>query len=111
VTELAIDPQARLGDEDERLVYRAAVEALRNVHRHAHASHVSVTLTTGDDRVRLEVADDGEGFSSEERAQRREEGHVGLTLIEELAVRSGASVDVRSTPGEGTTFALELPRR
>ena len=64
-----------------------------------------------DDATRLEVTDDGQGFSPEEREHRREQGHVGLSLLEELAARSGAELDVRSAPGAGTTFALELPRR
>ena len=34
---------------------------------------------------RLVVRDDGAGFSHEERERRREEGHVGLSLLEELA--------------------------
>ncbi len=52
--------------------------------------------------MRLEVADDGAGFAPEERERRREEGHVGLSLLEELAVSAGGRLDVRSAPGEGT---------
>jgi signal transduction histidine kinase len=109
-TTLVIDPDAALGEEDERLVYRAAAEALRNVERHAQASRVEVSLRPADGAVRLEVADDGIGFSPEERGRRREEGHVGLSLLEELASHGGATVEVRSAPGAGTTFALEVPR-
>jgi two-component system nitrate/nitrite sensor histidine kinase NarX len=61
--------------------------------------------------VRLEVVDDGVGFTPAQRADRRDDGHVGLSLLEELAARAGAAVEVRSTPGAGTTFALEVPRR
>jgi signal transduction histidine kinase len=57
----------------------------------------------------LEVVDDGAGFAPAERERRRDEGHVGLSLLEELAARAGGRLDVRSAPGEGTTFALELP--
>ena len=60
-------------------------------------------------RVRLVVADDGAGFGPDDRERRREEGHVGLSLLEELAARAGGRLDVRSAPGEGTTFELELP--
>jgi len=108
-TELTVDPAIDLDDEAERVVYRAAAEALRNVQRHARASRVRVAVTTNGDHVLLEVADDGAGFAPGERERRREEGHVGLSLLEELAARAGGRVDVRSAPGEGTTFALELP--
>jgi signal transduction histidine kinase len=110
-TGLSIDPDCRLSGDDERLVYRAAAEALRNVERHAKATSVEIALRSEGGRLRLEVADDGVGFSPEHRDRRREEGHVGLTLLEGLAEHEGASLDVRSTPGAGTTFALEVPRR
>ena len=109
-TSLSIE-SAPLTEDDERLVYRAAAEALRNVERHAHATAVAVSLGTQDGVTRLVVRDDGAGFSPEERERRRGEGHVGLSLLEELAARAGAQVEVRSAPGEGTTFALEMPHR
>jgi signal transduction histidine kinase len=111
VTELDVEPGVTLGEEDERLVYRAAAEALRNVDRHARATRVAVALRESGTTVRLEVVDDGAGFAAEERSRRREDGHVGLALLEDLAGRAGATVAVRSTPGAGTTFALEMPRR
>ena len=110
-TDLSIDPGSELREADEQLVYRAAAEALRNVDRHADATHVSVALRAVGEAVRLEVVDDGVGFTTEQRAERRDEGHVGLSLLEELAARAGAVVEVLSTPGAGTTFALEVPRR
>lgn len=109
--DLSIAPDAGLGEADERLVYRAAAEALRNVERHAGATRVSVALAAGENAVRLEVVDDGVGFTEARRSARRDDGHVGLSLLEELAARAGAAVEVRSTPGAGTTFALEVPRR
>jgi signal transduction histidine kinase len=61
--------------------------------------------------MRLVIADDGSGFSPERRAQRAAEGHVGLSLLEELARQAGGRLDVRSADGEGTTVELEVPRR
>jgi len=108
-TGLTVTPGVSLDEEGERLVYRAAAEALRNVQRHAHATRIRVEVTTSGDHVRLEVADNGEGFEPTERERRREEGHVGLSLLEQLAERAGGRLDVRSAPGRGTMFALELP--
>ncbi len=110
-TTLEIDSEIDLGEDDERLVYRAAAEALRNVERHARATRVVISLRPAGDAVRVEVVDDGVGFSPEERDRRRGEGHVGLSLLEELTAHAGGSLTVRSTPAVGTTFALEVPRR
>jgi signal transduction histidine kinase len=108
-TSLTVDPALRLDEDTERIVYRAAAEAVRNVERHADANRVAVAVAERDDHVRLVVVDDGVGFGPDDRERRREEGHVGLSLLEELAVRSGGRLAVRSAPGHGTTFELELP--
>ena len=53
----------RLPQDIELLFYRAASEALRNVERHADASHVRVGVSSAQDGVaRLEVVDDGVGL-------------------------------------------------
>ena len=108
---LDLGPGIELSDEDERLVYRAAAESLRNVERHARATHVAVALRSTAAGVELQVADDGVGSTAEERRRRAENGHVGLSLIEELASSSGGALALRSAPGDGTTVTLELPGR
>jgi signal transduction histidine kinase len=83
-------------------------EALENVHRHAQADRVTVTLAGGDGgSVRIEVADDGLGFLV------REDGgspphHFGLTGMHERAAEAGAHLRVTSQPGRGTRVVLEL---
>lgn len=109
-TDLTVAAGLGLDDDVERIVYRAAAEALRNVEWHAGAHRVAVAVELEGDGVQLVVADDGVGFGPGDRERRRVEGHVGLSLLEELAVRAGGRLDVRSSPGEGTTFELELPR-
>jgi two-component system, NarL family, sensor kinase len=109
-TTLDVDGDLELSDDAERLVYRAAGEAVRNAERHARASRLSVRLAAEDGRVRLEVEDDGVGFTPAERARRRAEGHVGLSLLEELAEQLGGGLQLRSRPGEGTRLVLEVPR-
>ena len=99
----------RLPQETELLFYRAVSEALRNVERHAGASHVRVAVSSADGTARLEVVDDGAGFTAELRDASRAEGHVGLSLLEELVTRVGGHLDVVSRPGAGTSFVMEVP--
>lgn len=101
----------RLDPEQRALVFRAAQEAVRNVVAYSGASHVRVTLRPEGPVLRLEVTDDGTGFDQETRAERAKEGHMGLTLLQELARMSGAMLDVRSSPGAGTTVQLDVPIR
>lgn len=103
--------EAALGEETELLFYRAAGEAIRNVEHHAGARNLSVEVARANGRARLAVVDDGAGFTEADRERSRSEGHVGLSLLEELASRVGGTLEVRSSPGQGTSFVLEVPER
>ena len=98
-----------LPDDVERLFYRAAGEAVRNVRRHAGASKVSIRVSCDNGLAQLEVVDDGAGFTAAQRERSRADGHVGLSLLEELAAQRGGRLDVASAPGAGTSFVLEVP--
>ena len=52
----------RLSSSAELSIFRIAQEALRNVERHAGASHVTVKLGYQAHAVRVTVTDDGKGF-------------------------------------------------
>jgi signal transduction histidine kinase len=99
-----------LAPETEALVFRAAREAIRNVLEHADAVQVAVRVTSANGSVRLTVADDGSGFDAEELERRRKEGHVGLSLLEELVAHENARLVIDSQPGRGTSIVLEAPR-
>jgi two-component system NarL family sensor kinase len=109
-TELHVDDRAAAGSNGDPLVYRTAREALRNVQDYAQADSVRIEVTRPEpDVTRLVVTDNGKGFTEEDRAQRKEEGHVGLTLLESLVRQSSGTLEVRSEPGKGTTVELEVP--
>ena len=109
--ELRVDGEDRLDADTQALVYRVAQEAVRNVIAYADASTVSVEVDVVDSTARLLVADDGRGFGPATREQRRAEGHLGLSLVEELAAQAGGSLTVDSSEGGGTRVRLEAPLR
>jgi signal transduction histidine kinase len=106
---VAIDGAERLDREREALVYRVAQEAVRNVIAYADADSLQVELRVEDGVARLVVSDDGRGFDPGMRTRRLAEGHLGLSLVEELARQSGGSLQVSSSEGEGTRVVLEVP--
>jgi signal transduction histidine kinase len=108
-TELHVDDGTLAGSERDALIYRVAREALRNVKKHADARSVRMDVTHADGGARLVVADDGRGFSAEDRDRRADDGHVGMTLLQDLVSQSGGRLSVRSVPGQGTTVELEVP--
>jgi len=96
----------------EAALYRIAQEALQNVMKHAEASSVLVVLSSSDDGVRLVVADDGRGFDDEAVSAGAEDRHsYGLIGIRERAELIGATLNLVSRPGTGTTVEVLVGRR
>jgi len=80
-------------------------EALSNVRKHARATQVWLDLQQQPE-WRFEVRDDGIGFAADDGPL--DETHVGLRIMMERAERIGASLEVLSTPGRGTSIVLSL---
>jgi signal transduction histidine kinase len=86
-------------------IYRIAQEALRNIGRHAKASIVQVSLASKDGGLLLAVTDNGRGF--EPGVQTRPSlGHASMR--ERIRVLGGR-LEIRSTPGRGTTIVAWVP--
>jgi signal transduction histidine kinase len=90
----------------DRELLRIAQEALHNALRHAGARCIAVRVSSEDGRLVLEVHDDGAGFDPADRQLRSR--RLGLTSMEERAARVGGRLEVRSSPGSGTTVRLEV---
>jgi two-component system, NarL family, sensor histidine kinase DevS len=87
-------------------LFHIAQEALANVAKHAHAGRTNVHLWTTNERVLLEVADNGKGFDVESTAMTL--GH-GLSNMRSRAHKVGGEVEISSEPGEGTTVLAWVP--
>jgi signal transduction histidine kinase len=109
--EVEVDPELVMSTEVEQLVFRAAQESIRNVTTHAEAGHVAIGVSGEDGQVTLRVSDDGRGFDADELAGRRDQGHMGLLMLGDLARSAGGELRITSRPGAGTTVELEVPAR
>jgi signal transduction histidine kinase len=101
----------RLEPEIETVLYRVVQEALTNVAKHAKARNVSVSLGADDDRVDMQVQDDGVGFDAEEASGMVGNGHFGLAGMRERVELAAGTYHLRSTPGSGTLIQVRVPRR
>ena len=91
----------------EEEVLRIAAESLANSCRHSAATEILVQLHYDPATLRLNVRDNGCGFSPE--SAQRMEGHYGLRGMQERATSLGASLAVNSSPEQGATVTLLLP--
>ncbi len=100
--ELRCVPDGRFADPVEATTYFLVSEALANVAKHADASHASVAVRRGVDRLEIEVSDDGSGGASIE-------GGTGLRGLADRVAAVGGRMDLRSAPGAGTMVLAEIP--
>jgi signal transduction histidine kinase len=93
--------------------FRILQETLSNAHRHGQARRVRVRLSEDGDGTALEVRDDGKGFDPD-AVQRRKPGmplaRFGLHGMRDRAQILGGTFEAVSTPGEGATIRVFLPR-
>ncbi|MDQ3684457.1 MAG: ATP-binding protein [Acidobacteriota bacterium] len=78
---------------------------------------LTIRLSNGQGHARVEIADTGRGIAPENISQifepyfsTKETGTgLGLAIVKKAVEDHGGAISVRSAPGEGTTFTVELP--
>ncbi|WP_204138666.1 GAF domain-containing protein [Halomicronema sp. CCY15110] len=85
---------------------RIGQEALTNALKHAQAQTITIDLTYEDDRILLQICDDGMGFVPP-RTLDPLNGGFGLVGMYERCDRIGAQLSLTSTPGQGTQILVE----
>jgi signal transduction histidine kinase len=106
--ELAVRGSGEPDAAVQRELFRIAQEALQNALKHAGASRIGVELDLNPAGTRLTVVDDGAGFDPSDPRVRSQ--HLGVTVMAERARAVGGRLDLRSSPGAGTTVAVEVAR-
>ncbi|MES2331237.1 MAG: ATP-binding protein [Bacteroidota bacterium] len=84
-------------------VYRMVQEVLNNVVKHSGADKVSIHIFKEDDEVHIKVSDNGKGFVKSSAGFKP---GIGLSSIQQRALMIGATADISSIPGTGTTVNL-----
>jgi two-component system phosphate regulon sensor histidine kinase PhoR len=116
------EPSVALADEDK--LRQVLVNLLDNAIKYSpDGGDVAIELAGGHGRVRLTVRDWGLGIPVGEQERIFEKFYrldpaltrgvggsgLGLFISRELVVRMGGSLTVRSQPGEGAAFVVDLP--
>ena len=98
------DVPANLPKQVATNLYRITQEALRNIAKHAGRTHAKITLEGSDNRLRLEIADFGEGFDTHQSR-----AGLGLISMEERARVVNGTLNVQSALGRGATVIVDVP--
>jgi len=106
------DEGERLATDIESNLYRIAQEALNNVAKHAGASRASVLLDRRGSDAFLIIEDNGRGFDlTRARTARSSHAGMGLVGIEERCALVGATLQLETAPGKGSTLFVRVPAR
>jgi signal transduction histidine kinase len=89
------------------VLFHICQEALANIAKHAKAKQVEISLWSTDERVLMEIHDNGRGFEMEKMSVTI--GH-GLANMQTRARSVGGDVDISSVISEGTTVLAWVPR-
>lgn len=100
IDDVDVDPDAAIA------LFRVVQEGLTNVTKHAEATRVVVRLYRDDDRVCVEVEDNGRGFDKRTQADPRS---VGLVGMQERADALDGEFRIHGSDGGGTRIVFAVP--
>ena len=100
ISELKLDSQQSVA------LYRILQESLTNIAKHAKATRVNIKLGMNDDKLVLEIKDNGIGFKTALKSKPNSYGLLGMK--ERVYLLEGILI-ISSHPGEGTSVKVEIP--
>lgn len=120
-----------ISPELDSVEYEGSAELLSHVWRNLLSnaikfapdhSELQINLRREAEQIVVEIIDEGPGMDEETAARifdkfyqgdtsHKSEGNgLGLSIAKRAAVLCGGTIDVQSTPGQGCTFTVKLPR-
>ncbi len=100
----------RLNPLVESTIFAIVEEAVGNARKHSGAENIWIELERSDRLLLVSVKDDGVGFDVDNvKASYHQRASLGLLNMQERADLIDASLDISSTPGEGTAVSFAVP--
>lgn len=101
----------RLTTDKEIILLRMCQEILNNIVKHADAKNIDINITYGILAFRIEIKDDGKGFSvAAVSVDPDKQDSNGLRNLRNRAEVINAELIINSQPGAGTTITIDLPK-
>lgn len=102
------DRLEELDSDRKTVIYRIVQEGLNNVIKHAHATRVEIALRGSPQDARLELSDNGRGFTLGARPESAPQ-QLGLLGLAERVRLVGGEFVVASLPARGTVLRATIP--
>lgn len=99
-------PNLELSMQKSVALFRILQESLTNVVKHANATSVTILLFSENDKLILEIGDNGVGMDLNKRHKHDSFGLIGMK--ERMFILDG-ELKISSQPGKGTKIRIEMP--
>jgi len=103
---LVFEEPLSLPSRTEEELYRVVQEALNNSLKHSAATQLSISISTGNGLVSVDVEDDGVGFDT---GLVQQSGGMGLRNMQDRMDRLGGSFTIVSSPDQGAKLHFQAP--
>ncbi len=101
---------ARFDKELELALFRIIQESINNIVKHSGAKEFDIQMLRDEAAIRVFINDNGKGFEPRKIAEGKYlSSGIGLMNMQERIESFGGSMEIDSTPGNGTTIILEAP--
>lgn len=97
-------PQNYLSANQEIHLLQIIREALSNIHRHANASKAGVLIELDENKVKVQIWDNGTGVPD----TINEQGHFGMGIMQERAQSLNSTLNVETRAKQGTLVSFEF---
>jgi two-component system, NarL family, sensor kinase len=100
---------APVSPQTELHVYRMIQEMTNNAIKHSGASRLRIDINIKNEKLVLEVSDDGIGFNANSEINQRE--GLGIKNIFGRTTMLNGDMYLTTEPGQGTVYKIEIPIR
>jgi signal transduction histidine kinase/ligand-binding sensor domain-containing protein len=98
-------PPLMLKPDTRHNIFLIMKECINNTVKHAAAGKIIISIQVTDGRLEISLRDDGRGFLQEDIRKFSN----GINSMQKRAEDIGATIDITSVPGQGTTISLRCP--
>jgi signal transduction histidine kinase len=99
----------QLPSETKMVLFRIVQESLANIVRHARARQVEVAIHEHEQKIWLEIRDDGRSSKPKQPAHAKTKEHLGLLGMQERVRLINGRLTLEARPGKGTAIRVCIP--
>lgn len=95
-----------VSNKDKIHIYRILQELLHNIHKHAQANQVNISITSKNNVICLTIEDNGQGFDVS-----KAKSGIGIKNMKARIAELKGDFNINSERNKGTKIRIEVPTK